>query len=80
MVNRLIKDGLVARKRSEDDRRVVTVRLTPAGRSELEKRQDMVRKHTARLLAELPDEKKTELIDAISVIVRVLGSLVEPEE
>lgn len=59
MLEALASAGLVERQRSERDRRVVTTRLTPEGRSRVERKQSDLNAKWSESLAELdaPDLK-----------------------
>jgi DNA-binding MarR family transcriptional regulator len=54
MLDALQERGLVARTRSETDRRSVTVELTPTGRRRAEARRKVVRAELERTFANLP--------------------------
>lgn len=54
---RLEKAGLVARKRDEDDERVVLVRLTDEGRAQMERWRQARRVELAHMLEPLDDEE-----------------------
>ena len=51
MVDRLEEKGLIRRERSKDDRRVVSLRLTSAGRSALPRLRDTAARVLERMLA-----------------------------
>lgn len=67
-VDRMVDAGLVVRERNEDDRRVVTVSLAPAGREVLERSLGGRHDSLARILAQLDDD---ELRATIRVIERL---------
>jgi DNA-binding MarR family transcriptional regulator len=70
LVDRLEREGHIARERDEEDRRVVRVRLTRAGAA-LHRRIDRdVHRAVAQLLALLDPADRTAL-------VRILGTLLE---
>ncbi|NIR46434.1 MAG: MarR family transcriptional regulator [Gemmatimonadetes bacterium] len=77
-VSRLVKgleeDGLVARRRDPDDRRVQWIRATIRGRRALEKGQDRRVARLAAELARLPREEQRLLADASRVLQRLTGS------
>lgn len=74
MLDNLERDGIVERRRSDNDRRVVVVTLTDAGQALLEKRRDHWRERGARALAGLSDE---QLEAAADVMHRMAGLLDE---
>jgi DNA-binding MarR family transcriptional regulator len=68
LTDRLVKGGLITRQRSELDRRVVLINLTPAGREEIEKYMEASRKKMIKVFEEMGEEKVTKLIEVISYI------------
>jgi len=74
MLDALERDGMVQRVRSETDRRVVTVRLTPAGRrAALAKRRHVAR----RWQAALGDLEPAEVRAGTEVLRRIAAFLDE---
>ncbi len=74
MADRLVKMGYVSRKRSEDDRRLVWLKLTPAGREVLAESTRKRREVVYGLLGRLPEEDLTALHD---IYTRLLGLIKE---
>ena len=68
MVDRMVDTGLVVRERNEDDRRVVTVSLSPGGNNALEAALGGRREMLERVLSQLDDE---ELRTTLRVIDRL---------
>jgi DNA-binding MarR family transcriptional regulator len=66
LVDRLEKAGLVERRRSEDDRRVVLVRITPKGRALLRRLHDPVLALHRKQLAALGRERLRALSDLLA--------------
>ena len=62
LVDKLVDRGLAARERSDDNRRVVRVRITDAGRALLDELAANVRACHARQLGHLSREQLTALI------------------
>lgn len=75
VVNRLVKDGLVARIHSEEDRRRITVTLTPKGLTTFE---TLASEHRA-LVDQLFSEMSAEDLDAMRGILRRLRSSLSTE-
>lgn len=75
MMNRLIELGLVSRERSEIDRRVVTVRLTEAGREVLRSGREHMRLSMAHMLTELPDDDRATLKRSLDDINAIMENL-----
>lgn len=72
LVSSLEQDGLVVVEPSDDDRRVRSVRITPAGRAErevLDRRSDEL---AESLLAPLSDTQRERLVKAMEVVERLL--------
>lgn len=62
IVDRMVENGLVERSRAQDDRRVVTVVATQAGRDTVEEIDLLRRRQMAALLAQLkPDQQRRAL-------------------
>ncbi|BAS26526.1 MarR family winged helix-turn-helix transcriptional regulator [Limnochorda pilosa] len=77
LVDRAVEAGWVARNRDEDDRRVVWVRLTPAGEALL---ADLKARRAALLARYLKTLRPEELEEFVRLLKRVAGSLDDPEE
>jgi DNA-binding MarR family transcriptional regulator len=73
LVDKLEVRGLVTRRRSGDDGRVVLVEITTAGEAELDEVRTEIRANMRSALADLPDAELTELAHAAAT----LGSLLE---
>lgn len=61
MVDRLVETGLIVRNRNKDDRRVVTVCVSPEGQSELNKIHTKYDAHVDELIEKLPKDKQSAL-------------------
>jgi DNA-binding MarR family transcriptional regulator len=68
LVSRMQERDLVERLRSETDRRVVLVRLTPAGRAILRKLELVRRRRLALALAQLTTAQRDALLHAIHTL------------
>lgn len=64
LVDRLVRDGLVARTPSDTDRRVVLVGLTPAGAGTIGKFLDLLQRLSAGVMAEMGFEEREALVRA----------------
>jgi DNA-binding MarR family transcriptional regulator len=67
----LAERGLVDRIPCEDDRRVVRLELTPAGRRVLDRAHSRRNAWLAKRFAALTDDERVALAEAITVIERV---------
>ncbi|AFM40633.1 transcriptional regulator [Desulfosporosinus acidiphilus SJ4] len=76
-VDRLYKLGLIARTRSEEDRRLVLVSLTEKGKSLLEELSRQRADKTKRLLSALGENESKQLNQALERLQTVLTKLYE---
>jgi len=74
IVRRLIKKGLLQRRRTSHDARMYAVKLTAAGRELLEAAEPAARTTEEKLLSVLPAQQRNAMIEALSTIVTVLDS------
>lgn len=72
IVARLEDAGLVAREQDAEDRRVVRVRLTAAGRRFVERTRARAGAYMARRLQTLSEEERAVLAEAVPVLERLL--------
>ncbi len=75
MINRLIELGLVSRDRSLSDRRVVTVKLTEAGRGILQSGRDHMRHTLSDMLTELPAADRDTFKQSLDSINEIMEKL-----
>lgn len=73
IVDRLSARGLVTRERTARDRRVVTVRITDAGRSLVEQAPSPLQERFAERLRELPADRQVALRDALRQVASMMG-------
>lgn len=78
MMDRLIDDGLISRGRSQEDRRVVIVQVTPKGRQMIDERRRALHQRVAAEIATLPEAEREELASAMGTIVRFLERYLTP--
>ncbi len=74
IVRRMLKKGLVSRRRTKQDARAYSVRLTPQGREVLAGSVPGAMNADARILAALPPAKRDEFIDLLNTIVSSVGA------
>ncbi len=72
IVKRLVKRGLLNRRRSRSDARAYVVRLTPEGREVLLATKPAARRVEERLLEHVPSVRRDDLLQALEAII---GSL-----
>jgi DNA-binding MarR family transcriptional regulator len=75
MVDPLEKHGLVERVRSDEDRRVVFVRLTAAGREEVERKRAAYRERWRDLLADAAPEELDQAAEVLRRIARLIDGI-----
>lgn len=78
IVRRLLKKGLLQRRRTKDDARAYAVKLTDEGLKVLHSAQPMARRVDDRILAALPQNQRERFIQDLNTIVESLGG-VQPE-
>jgi DNA-binding MarR family transcriptional regulator len=66
IVDRMVEHGLVERGRAEDDRRVVTIAATEAGRNTVEEIDLVRRRQLAALLAQLSPDQQLRALDTFT--------------
>ena len=71
IVDRLADAGLVERERDSADRRVVYVRITPAGAAKLDEIKTERRKHMEQMTKSLTDEELEQLNAIMSKLIGV---------
>ncbi len=73
IIRRMLKKGLVSRRRTRHDARVYSVKLTDAGRDALRAAQPAANQADERLLAALEPAKRDEFLESLNIIVRAIG-------
>ncbi len=73
IVRRLVKKGLLQRKRTRRDARMYAVRLTHKGQSALSQLKPAAARVDQRLLAALKADQRSGFIDALGEIVRAMN-------
>jgi|SRR3954447_4437908 len=66
IVERMVERGLVERARPEDDRRVVEVRITAAGRATLDEIDTIKRQEMANVIGRLSPEQQERALQAFT--------------
>jgi DNA-binding MarR family transcriptional regulator len=74
LVQRMLKKGLLQRRRSRQDARAYSVRLTEQGWSSLRTAEPVARRIDQRLLAVLPGKRAEEFLSSLNTIVEVFRS------
>jgi MarR family transcriptional regulator, organic hydroperoxide resistance regulator len=74
ILDRLERKGLAARTRSREDRRVVTIDLTPAGKDLVSQAPEVVQGHLVKGLETLPTHRLLLIEDGMEQLVKILGA------
>ncbi len=72
-ISALVERGWVERKRSEEDRRIVMVSLTPAGREVIQRAHQLVEQRLTEALSELSDQQREALMKGLLVLHDAFG-------
>jgi DNA-binding MarR family transcriptional regulator len=75
MVDGLARHGLAERVRSDEDRRVVFVRLTPAGRDAYARQRAAYEQRTREALADMSAEELAQAAEVLRRVARMLDGL-----
>ncbi len=79
IVKRLVKRGLLNRRRSRSDARAYVVRLTPEGRDVLLATKPAARRVEERLLEHVAGVRRDDLLQALEAIIGSLGAHPTPK-
>ena len=74
VIAKLERDGLVARSPAANHGRVLEMTLTPAGHEVLHRCEDAVTEMEGRMLADLDDDDRAQLLNALKDCVHRLGA------
>ena len=74
IVRRLLKKGLLQRRRTKDDARAYAVKLTEEGTRILRSAEPMARKVDDRILSALPGQQRERFVQDLNTIVKALGA------
>ena len=69
IILRMLKKGLIRRRRTKRDARVYAVKLTDAGFDALRAAQPAAYQADTRLLSALPETKRADFLESLSAIV-----------
>jgi len=80
VVRRMLKKGMLQRRRTRDDARAYAVKLTDEGAKILKSHDPMARRVDDRILASLPAGQRDRFLGDLNAIVRVLSRLKEKDQ
>lgn len=73
IVDNLVRDGLVVRQASEDDRRVSWITLSEEGKKRRRAIEEFMNALTDEVMADVSDEKREVFTEVLSVMYKKLG-------
>ena len=79
IVRRMLKKGLLQRRRTKEDARAYAVKLTDEGWRVLKSAEPLSRKVDERILSSLPNAQRDRFLQDLNAIVQVLGKLQSKE-
>ena len=77
IVRRMLKKGLLQRRRTKDDARAYDVKLTDEGWRVLKAADPLAKRVDDRILAALPGQQRERFLQDLSAIVEALGTMQE---
>ena len=80
VVRRMLKKGMLQRRRTRDDARAYAVKLTDEGARILKTHDPLARRVDERILSSLPAAQRDRFLNDLNSIVRVLGRLKEKDQ
>jgi DNA-binding MarR family transcriptional regulator len=80
IVRRMLKKGLLQRRRTKDDARAYAVKLTDEGWRVLKAADPLAKRVDDRILAALPGQQRERFLQDLSAIVEALGAMQEKGE
>jgi DNA-binding MarR family transcriptional regulator len=75
IVRRMLKKGLLQRRRTKDDARAYAVKLSEEGWRVLKAADPLARRVDDRILAALPGQQRERFLQDLNLIVKALGKL-----
>jgi DNA-binding MarR family transcriptional regulator len=79
IVRRMLKKGLLQRRRTKDDARAYAVKLSEEGWRVLKAADPLARRVDDRILAALPGQQRERFVQDLNTIVEALGKLQKAE-
>ena len=73
IVGRLVEKGYLERRRTEEDRRVVLVSLSPEGRNLFARHREEYVRAVREVLAGLPEEEQAKILALIGEVLTILS-------
>ncbi|MEO0729294.1 MAG: MarR family winged helix-turn-helix transcriptional regulator [Pseudomonadota bacterium] len=73
IIRRMLKKGLLQRRRTKEDARAYAVKLTDEGRQVLANAEPLADRVDERVLSVLPDEQRKQFLHDLNLIIEALG-------
>ncbi len=70
ILDNLVRDGFISRQRSETDRRLVLVALSPQGQESAARLNDSVNGYYRQVIANIPEGKLEEVLRSADLLIR----------
>jgi DNA-binding MarR family transcriptional regulator len=80
IVRRMLKKGLLHRRRTKEDARAYAVKLTEEGWRTMRSAEPVAKRVDERILAALPAAQRERFLNDLGAIVLALGKMNEPSE
>jgi DNA-binding MarR family transcriptional regulator len=77
IVRRMLKKGLLQRRRTREDARAYAVKLTEEGKRVLRQADPVYARVDTRILEVLPSKQREQFVESLGVIVEALGKMSE---
>jgi DNA-binding MarR family transcriptional regulator len=74
VIRRMLKKGLLQRRRTKEDARAYSVKLSEAGMRVLKAAEPMARRVDEKILSVLPSAERDRFLQDLSIIVRALNT------
>lgn len=74
IVDHLVDQGLVSRQEDPEDRRMLSLRITPEGQTLLAELRESTESQISALLARMTDEDLTSLVNGLQALIKAHGS------
>lgn len=79
VVRRMLKKGLLSRRRTREDARAYAVKLTDEGMKVLKASDPLAKRVDERILSSLPNAQRDRFLQDLNAIVLMLGRMKESE-
>lgn len=74
LIDKLVERGMVSRRRCDEDRRRVWIRMEPAGRDALDVAPDLLQATFERRFSQLPDWQQAMLVSSLELVTQLLDA------